>query len=130
MERECLDVLLRGAQPVVLCPACGVEWLSLDPQHERTVDRGRLLVLSIFGSEIVCATPDLAVRRNEFVAALAGAVFVPHAARGGKAEATASRAIARGQMVLTFDDDENTNLIELGAKPLGELVRDMFPPRS
>jgi hypothetical protein len=50
---------------------------------------------------------------------------VPHAASGGKAEATVRRAIAQGQRVLTFDDDENSPLIELGAEPVGvqELVR-------
>lgn len=125
MECECLDFLLRGAQPVVLCPACGTDWLSLDSQQQGAVDRGRLLVLSIFGPEAMSATPALALRRNEFVAALADAVFMPHAASGGKAEATARRAIARGQRVLTFDDDENSRLIELGAEPVGvqELVR-------
>ena len=78
MERECLDFLLRGAQPVVLCPACATEGLSLDPQQQEAVDSGRLLVLSIFGSEATMATRDFAVRRNELVAALADAVFVPH----------------------------------------------------
>jgi hypothetical protein len=82
------------------------------------VDRGRLLVLSIFGPEITRATPALALRRNDFVGALAGAVLVSHAVPGGKAETTANRAIARGQKVLTFDDDENTRLMVLGVRPV------------
>ena len=121
MEHECLDLLLRGVQPVVLCPAYGIEWLSLDPQQQAAVDSGRLLVLSIFGVEAMRATPALALRRIEFVAALAAAVFVPHPAPGGKAEATARQAIARGQEV-----KENTNLIELCAKPVD--VRELVAP--
>jgi len=123
MERECLDFLLRGTQPVILCPARGLEWLSLTPQQEQAAERGRLLVLSIFGPETTQGTVALALRRNDFVAALARSVFVPHAAPGGKTEATAIRAIARSQDVLTFDDDENAQLIGLGAKPL--CVRDL-----
>lgn len=123
MERECLDFLLRGTQPVILCPARALESFSLDQKHEEAVHRGRLLVISIFGAEATSGTSTLALRRNEFVAALARAVFVPHAAPGGKAEVTATRAISRGQEVLTFDDDENIRLIELGAKPL--CVRDL-----
>ena len=126
MEHECLDLLLRGVQPVVLCPAYGIEWLSLDPQQQAAVDSGRLLVLSIFGVEAMRATPALALRRIEFVAALAAAVFVPPPAPGGKAEATARQAIARGQEVLTFDVKENTNLIELCAKPVD--VRELVAP--
>ncbi len=114
-----------SAQPVILCPALGAQWVSLDPDQQEAVEQGRLLVLSIFGPEATKATPDLAVRRNEFVAALADAVFVPHAVPGGKAEATATRSLGVGRKVLTFDDDQNTRLIELGASPVDvcEIVR-------
>jgi predicted Rossmann fold nucleotide-binding protein DprA/Smf involved in DNA uptake len=117
MERECLDFLLRGAQPVSLCPACGLASFSLDPQQQEAVERARLLVVSIFGPDDTPATTALALRRNKFVAALAGAVFVPHAAPGGKAEATARHAIGWRRKVLTFDDEQNTHLVELGVKP-------------
>lgn len=56
-------------------------------------------------------------RGNTFVAALADAVFVPHAVPGGQAELTARQAIARGQVVMTFDDQENAHLIDSGARP-------------
>lgn len=125
MEQECLDFLLRGKQSVVLSPACAMESLSLEPRQEEAVARGCLSVVSIFGSEHATVTSAQALRRNEFVAVLAGTVLVVHAAPGGKAETAAVRAIARGQEVLTFDDDENLRLIALGAKPLclQDLVR-------
>jgi predicted Rossmann fold nucleotide-binding protein DprA/Smf involved in DNA uptake len=125
MEHECLDYLLRGRQPVVLCPARRLESVAIDPQQEEAVDQRRLLVLSIFGSEAERGTSTLALRRNEFVAALARALFVPYAAQMGKAEATVIRAIARGQEVLTFDDPENARLFERGARPL--VVQDVRP---
>ena len=115
MERECLHFLLRGRQPVVLCPACGIDSFELGPQERRAVDEGRLSVLSIFDGCFTKATPDLASRRNDFVAALSDAVFVPYAIPGGKAEAAARRALSRGQVVVTFDDAENKHLLDYGA---------------
>ena len=121
MERECLHFLLRGSQPVVLCPACGIDSFELGAEERRALDERRLSILSIFDHLVTKATPELAFQRNDFVAALAGAVFVPHAVPGGKAEAAARRALARDQVVVTFDDRENKHLIDHGALP-GERV--------
>ena len=118
MERECLDFFLRGTQAVVFSPAFGIDWLQPGDEEQRAVEEHRLLVMSILGAEVTRATPTSALLRNAFVAALAGAVFVPHAAPAGKAEVTARQAIARGQVVLTFDDRENARLINFGARPL------------
>jgi predicted Rossmann fold nucleotide-binding protein DprA/Smf involved in DNA uptake len=115
MERECLHFLLRGRQPVVLCPACGMDSFELGLEEWRAVDDGRLSVLSMFDQRFTKATPELASQRNDFVAALSGVVFVPHAVPGGTAEAAARRALARGQVVVTFDDAENRHLIDRGA---------------
>lgn len=118
MERECLHFLLRGCQPVVLCPACGIDSFELGSEEQRAVDGGRLSVLSIFDQRFTKATPELASQRNDFVAALSDAVFVPHAIPGGKADAAARRALARGQVVATFDDAENRHLLAQGATRL------------
>ena len=118
MERECLHFLLRGSQQVVLCPAQGITSLTLAPNEQHALDEGRLVVASIFGHEIAQATPALACQRNDFVASIAHVVLVPHAVPGGKAEAAARRALARGQTVLTFEDDENRSLVEHGASPV------------
>lgn len=115
MERECLRFLLRGSQPVVLCPPCGLDSFELGVEERRAVDSGRLSVVSIVDALVAAPTPDLASQRNDFVAALAGTVFVPHAVGGGQDELIARRAIARGQLVVTFDDARNRHLIEIGA---------------
>lgn len=86
----------------------------------RAIEEHRLIVLSILGSEVTHATRASALIRNEFIAALAVTVFVPHAAPGSQGELIAKRAIARGQVVLTLDDPENSNLFALGARPLIE----------
>lgn len=99
MERECLDYLLRGQQAVVLSPAFGIDWLQSGEVEQRALKEDRLMVVSIAGSEVTKATCESALLRNTFVAALADAVFVPHAVPGGQAELTARLRI--GDQMLT-----------------------------
>ncbi|HUY35464.1 MAG TPA: hypothetical protein VMV69_22155, partial [Pirellulales bacterium] len=117
MERECLDFLLRGEQGVIVCPATGLDHVPLAASWRAGIDAGRLLLLSPFGDDVTRTTTARAQTRNEFVAALAAGLLVPYASPGGKAEATARRAIERGQPLFTFDDDENKGLLQLGARP-------------
>ncbi|MGH2486381.1 MAG: DNA-processing protein DprA [Ktedonobacterales bacterium] len=116
MERECLRVLLRGAQPVIVCPARGVEGMRVPAAWRTPIEQGRLLIVSPFqrGRR---ATQALAVERNRFVAALAAAVFVAHATPGGKTEALCREVVTWGKPLYTFDTPDNDNLLALGALP-------------
>jgi predicted Rossmann fold nucleotide-binding protein DprA/Smf involved in DNA uptake len=116
MERECLDILLRGDQPVILCPARGLAGLRLGQMPRRAVKEGRLLILSPFAENIRRTTAAQAVQRNNLVAALSQTVLVPHAAPGGKTWTTVEAALTRGQLVCTLEDDENTSLTQQGAR--------------
>ena len=81
------------------------------------IDGGRLLVLSPFGPAVTRTTGAQAQARNEFIAALSHAVLIPHASPGGKADAVARHVLDRSQPLFTFEDDENTGLLNLGAQP-------------
>ncbi|HUY35458.1 MAG TPA: hypothetical protein VMV69_22125 [Pirellulales bacterium] len=115
-ERECLDFLLRGEQGVIVCPATELDHVPLGASLRPAIEAARLLLLSPFGADVTRATTARAQTRNEFVAALAAAVLIPHASAGGKAEATARHVVERGQPLFTFDDDENKGLLQLGAR--------------
>jgi predicted Rossmann fold nucleotide-binding protein DprA/Smf involved in DNA uptake len=117
MERECLDFLLRGEQPVIVCAAKGLDHVPLAASWRAPIVAGRSLVLSMFGGDVTRTTVATAQARNEFVAALAAGLLVPYASPGGKAEATARGVVERGQPLFTFDDDENKALLQLGARP-------------
>lgn len=80
------------------------------------IQQGRLLLLSPFEKKHRRATADLAQKRNEFVAALADAVFVAYAAPGGNTESFCRGALSWNKPVLTFDSPENVQLIGMGAK--------------
>lgn len=117
MEHECLDILLRGDQPVVLCPAKGLAGLRLNQETRAAIRGNRLLVVSSFDAGVRRTTAAQAIQRNGMVAALSEVLLVPHAAPKGKTWTTVSAALQRDQWVFTFEDAENTSLIRVGARP-------------
>ncbi len=117
MERECLDFLLRGQQPVIVCKATGLKNLRLPKEFKIAIDEGRMIVISSFATEVSRTTKATAQERNDLVADLASAILVPHASGGGQAEALSMRCLNRGQPLFTFPAEENSRLIELGARP-------------
>lgn len=126
MEKECLDLLLKGAQPVIAFVARGISTLRLPAEWGNAIDEGRLLVLSGF-PDAGRATVDRAVKRNLCVAAMADEVFLAHAERGSKTEAFATTLASWGKPLLTLEDKFNEGLISLGAKPVHVTQRARSP---
>lgn len=118
MEQECLRLLLRGRQPVVICPARSIHRMRIPREWREPIESGRLLVVSPFDERYRRPTARLAEERNRFVASLASRVFVAHASPGGKTEALVAELLAQGRRVLTFDDPENRSLLDMGAEPV------------
>jgi predicted Rossmann fold nucleotide-binding protein DprA/Smf involved in DNA uptake len=90
VEKECLRILLRGLQPIIICPARSLENLRLPSDWKAPLAGGRLLILSCFSASQQRATAELATRRNELVAALADEVWFAHVAPGGQMERLAA----------------------------------------
>jgi predicted Rossmann fold nucleotide-binding protein DprA/Smf involved in DNA uptake len=82
VEKECLRILLRGSQPIILCPARYLPQ-RIPPAWKKPLAAGRLLILSRFTTKANRVTADLAACRNELVAALATEVVIVHATPGG-----------------------------------------------
>ena len=116
MEKECLRLLIRGNQPVVVCPARSIEKMRIPRDWRPALDEGRLLVMSPFPSTRRRPTVELAAQRNDLVAGLAHRVFIAHAAPGGKTEAFARKIAASGKPLLTLDSPANANLLAIGAR--------------
>ncbi|HTY23990.1 MAG TPA: hypothetical protein VMC85_12720, partial [Desulfomonilaceae bacterium] len=116
MEREGLDIMLRGLQPVVLCAAKSLPGMRIRQEARRALKEGRLLLLSVFSDEVRWTTSTHAIERNDLVTALADAVFVPYAAPAGKTWATVCKALERSQKVFALDDEANTDLFACGVK--------------
>ena len=83
LERQCLDILLRGKQPAVMALARGLGILRLPATQRKASEDGRLTIVSLFPPSERRATADLARQRNRFVAALADEVVFAYIAPGG-----------------------------------------------
>jgi predicted Rossmann fold nucleotide-binding protein DprA/Smf involved in DNA uptake len=123
MEKECLDLLLRGRQPVVICPARNIEQIRLPADWRTPIAEGRMLILSPFGAPHCRPTATLAEQRNCFVSTLASAVVIAHAPAASKVDRLYAGTMALGKRVYTIDLPENSNLMHCGV--MGYAVPDL-----
>jgi predicted Rossmann fold nucleotide-binding protein DprA/Smf involved in DNA uptake len=91
VEKECLRILLRGRQPIVICPARSIENMRIPRDWRTGIEVGRLLLVSPFAFSDHRVTATLAEDRNEFVAALAAEVCLVHVSPGGKLSSLADK---------------------------------------
>ncbi|HKZ54489.1 MAG TPA: DNA-processing protein DprA [Anaerolineales bacterium] len=92
IEKGCLKILLRGNQPIIVCPARSLEGMRVSPECRPAFDAGRLLFLSPFADLPRRVTKESALRRNEVVAALTDELVVAYARPGGAMEALLAEA--------------------------------------
>ena len=118
MERECLTILLRGAQPVIICPARSINNMRINKEYKKPLKDGRLLFLSPFDENQQRISAKRSHYRNLFVAALSAAAFVIHASTASKTEAFCKEIISWQKPIYTFESDYNKNLIKMGARPV------------
>ena len=86
IEKECLRILLRGKQPIIICPARAIEAMRIPAECRAAFDAGRLLFLSPFIQKPKRVTKDSAFDRNKLVAALADEACIAHTSPGGQTE--------------------------------------------
>lgn len=117
-EQECLENLLRGERPVIVCPARSAEGLRIPSAWESAIATGRMLVMSPFENTVRRATAATAEQRNQFVVSLADAVLIPHAAPGGSLDRLIRDQILGRKPLWTLHDSANAHLVNLGARPV------------
>lgn len=86
IEKECLKILLRGKQPIIICPARAIDTMRIPAECRPAFDTGRILFLSPFAEKPRRLDRQSALYRNEMVAALADAVYPVHVQPGGDTE--------------------------------------------
>ena len=118
MEKECLDFLLRGKQPVVVCPARGIINIRMPKAWRKACAEGRLLILSPFAPKHKRISAMLAEKRNKFVSFLADQFFVPYATPGSKTEQLCLNVLSAGKQVYTFESEKESIIIRAGAVPI------------
>lgn len=119
MEGECLRILLRGRQPIVVCPARSLERIRIPIEWRPALMEERLLIVSAFHGGNRRVTSELAERRNRLVLTLARALIVGNAGPGSRSERLSVEALDTGKKVFTLDLPENEELRTLGATACG-----------
>lgn len=122
VERECLNILLRGNSPIIICPARGLERMRLPMGYQEPLKRNRLLLLSPFSGKAGRADEGPALTRNAIVAALAAKTFVAHAEINSKTEMLCRNIVQWGKSLCTFGDASNSNLLRLGAAETNAMI--------
>lgn len=84
IEKECLQILLRGNQPIIICPARSLQRMRIPVEWRQGIETGRILLLSTFESSHRRITTALSQQRNKLVAALAEEVYFAHVTLRGK----------------------------------------------
>ena len=118
IEKEFLDILLRGTASVVICPARGLNRMRMPKSWRDPLTTERMLILSFFADHIRRPTAGIAARRNAYVATLADHILIAHAEPGSKTEELCKDALAAGKPVFALASADNAHLVELGAIPI------------
>jgi predicted Rossmann fold nucleotide-binding protein DprA/Smf involved in DNA uptake len=116
VEKECLKILLRGKQPVIVCPARSLENMRLKPEFKEPLEDGRLLFLSPFQQNENRISAQRSDARNHFIATLADAVLIAYAAPGGKLVELFKEMLAFKKLTLALENEYNRHLAQTGVK--------------
>ena len=85
VEKECLRILLRGKQSIIICLARAFG-IRLPSDWRQALESGRLLLLSPFEKRPPRPDKNSTAYRNECVAALSNEALIIHATPGGEIE--------------------------------------------
>jgi predicted Rossmann fold nucleotide-binding protein DprA/Smf involved in DNA uptake len=128
LERECLALLLRGTQPLVICLTRGLLGMRIPRSWRAPLESKRLLVLSPF-PERRRPTVLGGAARNRVVSALASRILVVNGRVGSRTYRIAADAIDRGKAVFCLEDRANSDLLMRGARPATmSALREGTPP--
>ena len=116
MEKECLALLLRGTQSIVICPARSIAKMRLPADWRQAVAADRLLILSPFEAKHRRPTVELTEQRNCFVAALSARILIAHAAPKSKTEALCLELLRQGKPVFALPHRANDHILATGAR--------------
>ena len=127
IEKDCLPILLRGLDPIIIVQAHKLSTSRFPPEWRDAIEAGRLLLLSPFDDKDKRVTRELAIERNRFIVAISDEVLIPYAYPGSTTEALFRDLISSGKRVYTFQSQANAALISAGAVAIAP---DFFKNRS
>jgi len=86
IEKDVLNYLLKGEQPIIICPARSLDNFRIAPDIKKEIDKGRVLLISDLKNKRI--SKKSSHLRNLFIADLADEIFVGYFEPGGTVEKT------------------------------------------
>lgn len=90
IEKDVLHYLLKGKQPIILVLARGLKE-KLEPELEKSLQEGRLLIISPFDKTVKRVTEQTAEIRNKLMTDLAEQISIGYVSPGGRLEELINR---------------------------------------
>lgn len=85
IEKDVLNYLLKGKQPIILALARGLKQ-NVEPELQPLLEAGRLLIITPFAKSVKRVTEKTAETRNEMMIAMADEIVVGHQTPDGRIE--------------------------------------------
>ena len=114
IERDVLKFLLKGKQPIIICPARSVQKISIKPELKDAFNNNRLLFISPFKNTDRRITKELSLKRNLFITQIADEIVIAHASKEGSLEKIIKELQNSKKIKKTFSSSHNQNLIDSG----------------
>jgi predicted Rossmann fold nucleotide-binding protein DprA/Smf involved in DNA uptake len=116
VERECLNILLKGREPVIICPARSIDKMRIKTEYKKPFEDGRLLIVSPFTGKEKRISSERANERNRFAGAIATSIFIPYAEPNSNTEKLCRELLTWNKPVFTLQTEFTMDLISLGVK--------------
>jgi len=85
IEKDVLDFLLKGTQPIIMVLARNMK-KRFPAEQRKAIDENRLLVISPFDDKVTQNSKESCYKRNEVILEIADEVVVAFASKNGKLE--------------------------------------------
>ena len=115
VEKEFLDILLKGKQNIIWCPARNIENNYHYPKKfKKGIELGRILIVSNFSKKDRRPSATRGINRNYFIAEIADAILILHAAPNSNTERLAFDYFSSSKKLLTIESKSNKNIVDRG----------------
>jgi len=117
IEKEMLPILMRGAQPIVICLARALESYRIPVEYKSALNECRLLLVSPFsGKGFARITQETTTLRNRLICSLSTSILLVHAQPGGNIEKLCQEWLSNNRIVFALPGQANQHLFDAGVK--------------
>lgn len=115
VEKEILDILLKGKQNIIWAHSRNIEGMKRIPAKIKPgIDKGRFLIISNFDESENRPSQKRGLMRNYYIAEQANEILILHATPGSSIEKLALSFRNSEKKLFTIASKWNENLIEMG----------------